>query len=184
MRKIRILIIALLAITGAIMLQALLLAQAAAPKKVPFVGNLTADLMEIDLNKNLMSYDDHVIFTSPVNNTSITCDHLKANAASKAKITSVEASGHVKFSVTTNDKATGKPNYHFDGTGELVQYSLVETTPIVHMTKVNGVTPRLTMTDLATNEPTIFTGEEIEYNLATGVIKGKMVNLQNPENGQ
>jgi len=186
MKSKRAFLVALLAILGAIILQALVFAQAATPKKVPFVGDLSADHFRFDTKQTpaTMTYDGHVKLISPVNNTSITCDQLKTNAVSRDEITSIDASGHVKFSVTTVDKATGKPNYRFEGAGELVQYSLVGTAPIVHMAKVNGVAPRLTMTDLASNKQTIFSGEEIDYNLESGVIEGKMVNLHNQENGQ
>lgn len=163
----RLLVLSTMLCLGIALLPAMLQAQAKTPtKKMPF--SLSSDRAEIDTMKNTMVCDGHVKFISAKNSTNLNCQHLEANSASRDKISHVIATGSVHLTMVLLNKDQAKPSYNVDGTAELVRYSLTDNNPVIRLLKDKDVTPRLILTDQKTKEPTVITGDMIEFNMVTG----------------
>ncbi|MHB9129607.1 MAG: hypothetical protein ACYDBB_00775 [Armatimonadota bacterium] len=140
---------------------------AAAPAIFPF--NITAKKAEYDVDSKVLSYDGDVKFTSPVNSTTITCQHLDANAANAKDLKQVKASGKVVIAMTVAPKVKGKAAYKIDGTAELLTFVMTAGNKVIRLEKDKGIRPTLIMTNLTSKEKTDMsgTGDVIEYNIET-----------------
>lgn len=164
----------------------LLFAQAAtAPKKTLPAFKITAARATVDVAVKRVVYQGDVQFTSPLHTTSITCQRLEANGTTTDQISAIEASGGVVCKMTMAAKDKDHGDTRIEGFGEKLRYNLTDGVPTIVMSKVNGVQPKLLMTDLKSNgAPTVITGDEITYNLNTQQIDVKMIAMENKGDAQ
>jgi hypothetical protein len=148
---------------------------------------ITARNMMLDLDQmpKMLVYEGGVKFISPVNDTSIICARLEANAVSAKDISAVQAKGDVVINMTIEPKEKGKPSYKLLGKAQLMTYTFKEGTRTIRLLKEGGVRPSLVLTDLTSKEVTDLTGtgDIIEYNLLTRKLEVRDVEMRS-EGGQ
>ncbi|MHB9129608.1 MAG: hypothetical protein ACYDBB_00780 [Armatimonadota bacterium] len=134
-----------------------------------------------------MYCEGNVIFTSSVNNTTITCNRLEGNTGGIMDATSLKATGNVNIAMTIPPKEAGKPTYVVKGKGEVLTYSMQEGNRVIRLEKdANGVRPVLEITDpaAANKKPSTVTGDVIEYNLETRKFRVSSADIGNEGGAQ